>query len=308
MSLDCGAWAAPSWGRRVGAVVLALVFAGLPVAAAWAASDDPTRFGLFRHKSEFARQLKAGAELYVAGVRTEVRVSQRSGSAIRIRATLYSFSRDRLGRIRLETEEAADGWRVAVRWPGGEPRRGERAELDIATPSLDLLDVDVRNAEISVEKLRTGEVRLRTSNDGISVDDLTGRLSARTSNAEIEVDDQRGEAELNTSNARIEAVLLSGGLTAATSNASIEVEARYLEGGEAVELETSNGAVELTLARDVQGRIEAATSNGGMSAVGFASVNGTSMGPDGGFLQIGQDETVRARISTSNARVVLRGE
>ncbi|MBF2755007.1 MAG: DUF4097 family beta strand repeat protein [Gammaproteobacteria bacterium AqS3] len=299
---------------RLGVAALALMVAAvgvLPAAGAWAAAapdDDPTRFGLFRHKSEFSRQLKAGAQLYVSGVRTEVSVSQRSRSTIRIQATLYSFNRDRLGQIRLETEETADGWRVAVRWPGGEPRRGERAELDIITPPLELLDVDVQNAEISIEKLRTDEVRLRTSNEEISVDELIGRLDARTSNAEIEVDDQQGDARLKTSNARIEVAMQSGGLSASTSNASIDAEARFLDGDESVELDTSNGSVELSVSKNLRGRIEAETSNGGMSATGFTAVNGTSMGPEGGFLQIGEDRTVRAKISTSNGRVVLRGE
>jgi DUF4097 and DUF4098 domain-containing protein YvlB len=109
----------------------------------------------------------------------------------------------------------------------------------------------------------TGPARLRTSNGSIRVQDLHGSLDAQTSNAAVDLIDIEGDVTARSSNGHIHAEGLRGGFDANTSNAGVNAKISRMD--RAVRVETSNGAVDLSLPPDVKNDVRVSTNNSGIT-------------------------------------------
>lgn len=94
---------------------------------------------------------------------------------------------------------------------------------------------------------RATALRLRASNGGIRLQDLTGEVNARTTNGGISLVGGAGRVHGETTN---------GGLRIELSGATWE--------GDGVELRTTNGGVQIRVPADYSAELEFATVNGGM--------------------------------------------
>ena len=103
-------------------------------------------------------------------------------------------------------------------------------------------------------------LNLVTSNGGIKTSQSRGPVSANTSNGKIEIKEAAGSLQLSTSNGKIIIENSVGNIQAASSNGVIQLIGCSLEGK--CKLETSNGAISVSLSDRTPVRLDASTSNG----------------------------------------------
>jgi hypothetical protein len=137
------------------------------------------------------------------------------------------------------------------------------ASFDIRVPKPCAADVATGNGRIHVRGLKERAL-LKTSNGGITVEDVDGNVEAATSNGRIIAESVGGDCRLRTSNGRIEVRSAHGNVWATTSNGAIRAEATPPPEGEVV-LQTSNGAIRADLPSNLRAALELHTSNGHVS-------------------------------------------
>ena len=165
----------------------------------------------------------------------------------RIVVSSWDQPRVRIHAVRkAESREVLDKVVVDVRGGGGDlsivskmPSKGESGFLDF-------LFGDGGNASIDYELTvpRTGDVKVENTNGSITLTDVSGRI------------------ELSTTNGRIEAVRCSGTINASTTNGSIRAELLQVSSGKAMEFETTNGSISVTVPPSFAATVDADTTNG----------------------------------------------
>ena len=108
------------------------------------------------------------------------------------------------------------------------------------------------------------DVDLTTSNGRIKATGIVGSLTADTSNGQIAVTECQGKFRLDTSNGEIRMQDVEATVDAETSNGGILFSGRLLPGTH--RMRTSNGAIKVTIPRDLAILIDAATSNGSITS------------------------------------------
>lgn len=88
------------------------------------------------------------------------------------------------------------------------------------------------------------------------------RISVRSVNGRVEVDGVEGRVEAKTVNGSVELTHVAGEVEASTVNGSVTARLDRLDPESRNEIDTTNGAVRLTLPRDADADIEARTVNG----------------------------------------------
>jgi hypothetical protein len=116
------------------------------------------------------------------------------------------------------------------------------------------------------------DLDLHTSNGRVEVVDQKADVRVRTSNGAIELTNTEGRAELHTSNGAMTLRAHRGPVQGETSNGTVSADIADLASFEDVELENSNGRIELRVPSDVSARFDASTSNGHVTISGFSSV------------------------------------
>jgi Putative adhesin len=150
-------------------------------------------------------------------------------------------------------------------WSFGEPavrqrRVGDRLVVTSSgcgfTPGLGC------TGSVELEVPRDMTLRLRTSNSGLTLQDLTGDIDASTSNGSVAGSGLTGRLRLHTSNGRVEATgLRTTRVDATTSNGGVRL--GFTIAPTTVVASTSNGSVEVLVPRDgTTYRVDATTSNG----------------------------------------------
>lgn len=221
-----------------------------------------------RYCEEREYRLDARSALSVdAGQNGGVAVTGWDRDEIRLIARISASSRD--GDPRDLVRDVAIGTGGTIQATGPRNRRGDSwaASFDLMVP-------------------RATAVRLRASNGGIKVQELTGDVTARTTNGGITVLGGAGRVQGETTN---------GGVR-------LELTGRSWDGA-GVELRTTNGGVQVSVPDDYSAELEVGTANGGMRLDIPVIVQGridrrirTQLG-DGGAL---------IRATTTNGGVVVR--
>jgi DUF4097 and DUF4098 domain-containing protein YvlB len=103
-------------------------------------------------------------------------------------------------------------------------------------------------------------LHLVTSNGGIKTSQSRGPVTANTSNGKIEIKEAVGALQLSTSNGKIIVDDSAGNIQASSSNGVIQLIGCSLEGK--CKLDTSNGAISVSLSDRTPVRLDASTSNG----------------------------------------------
>ena len=206
--------------------------------------------------------LKAGGRLSVETFNGSVDISGWDRDIVDISGTKYGPSQAEADDLRVDIETDADS--VSVRVPRPSIRRNNQgARLVIKIPRNTRLDrITSSNGSLRAQD-GSGPARFRTSNGSIRVEDLHGDLEAETSNSSIEVQGVDGETIAHTSNGHIRAERLGGSLDASTSNSSVHADITRAD--RPVRLDTSNGAVELTLPPKFSSGVHVDTNNGSIT-------------------------------------------
>ncbi|MDD4253728.1 MAG: DUF4097 family beta strand repeat-containing protein, partial [Methanoculleus horonobensis] len=178
-----------------------------------------------------------------------------------VKRTVYG--RGELAKVRIEVTEG-DPLRIETVHTGLNPQVSVGYTIYLP-PGVVLRRVESSNGPIDLAGARVNGTELRTSNGPVLVDGAPGGdLTAASSNGGIEVRDAEGYVTARTSNAGITVEDCGGVTELQTSNGPISAEIPALRGDTAIT--SSNGAVTLRLAGNLNARVAATTSNGRITA------------------------------------------
>lgn len=221
-----------------------------------------------RYCEEREFSLAARPDLAVdAGRNGGIRVSGWDRDEIRLIARINASSRDGDPRALARAVEVRTGSTIEAAGPRTGNRDGWSASFELMVP-------------------RATALRLRASNGGIQLSELTGDIGARTTNGGISVLGGAGRILGETTN---------GGLR-------LDLTGRTWDGS-GVELRTTNGGVQIRVPADYSAELEVGTVNGGMQLDIPVTVQGridrsirTQLGNGGPLI----------RATTTNGGVVVR--
>lgn len=239
--------------------------------------------------------LKTGGRLNVEGFNGSVDVSVWDQERVDISGTKHARTQEDMRDLKIEVDHRADS--VSVRAIRPNMRRGNLgANFAIKVPRGVVLEhVTTSNGAIRTSD-GAGPARLKTSNGHVEVRRLKGTLNAETSNGPVELEDVEGAVEVHTSNGHIRADGIRGALEATTSNSNIHATLEKLNG--AVKVQSSNGAIELTLPPNMQSAVRAHTSNSGITLHLPGDVNARlSAGTSNASISTDYDVHLRGEIS-----------
>ncbi|MCZ2154921.1 MAG: DUF4097 domain-containing protein [Bryobacterales bacterium] len=236
----------------------ALIFlAGSPVVAA---IGD---FGKVTEDFTYSYPLAAGGTLEIFSRNGSVEVLGWEKETVEIRGTKYAQNRDELDRTKVDISVSPVSLVIRSVFPDNRAS-GKGVRYVIRAPFAAVVNmVETSNGGVRVEQVAR-VTKLATSNGSMVVYRSAGPLAANTSNGSIRVTETKGDLRLSTSNGRIEAESVVGSIHANTSNSSIRVAVQEPAAGEALQLETSNGTVELTMRSYAANPMTLETSNGGI--------------------------------------------
>jgi hypothetical protein len=247
-------------------IPLALSLLSLPLAAdIW---DDSGRY-----KEDFSYDFKLapGGHLEVDSFNGPVQVVGWDHDSVRVRGTKHASRQAALRAIRIDASGNPSDVRLRADSPS--PNCNCGVSFTVSVPRKTRLDnVSTSNASLRIESIE-GRARLRTSNGEIRLYDISGEVQATTSNAGIEAQKLTGPAILRTSNGRIRGDNLRGGLEATTANSSIDVTVSEADPARPLILNSSNGAITLSLLTWKANEIRATTSNASVNIFLPAALN-----------------------------------
>ncbi len=160
----------------------------------------------------------------------------------------------------------------------------------------DLIGRGVQSANIHyyLQVPRATALDLSTANGEVRVRGTEGNLDANTTNGDVDVTGVRGRADVRTTNGEIRIARVEGLVDALTTNGSVAAEITKVPSSGGMELQTTNGNVQLALPRDVHAEVEANTTNGRVSI----NYNVTTSG-------VITSKTIRGKIGGGGARIIL---
>jgi len=90
-------------------------------------------------------------------------------------------------------------------------------------------------------------------------------LNLDNTNGAIEISDVRGSHRVSTTNGHIELARCGGDVDAETTNGAIRAELAEVNPGKSIRLETTNGRITVAVPKSVAARVDASTTNGGIT-------------------------------------------
>lgn len=161
--------------------------------------------------------------------------------------------------IRVNASESAGRLEIDVEIPSKWNRHGT-ANLDIHLPRDIALSVTSANGKICLCGM-LAPVHARSSNGGVSIEDVVGDIEVYTSNAKCCFARTQGRLRARSSNGKIELTNHAGSVDASTSNGVINASLEDL-GQEGILLATSNGRIVLELPDEVDAEVDIRVENG----------------------------------------------
>ncbi|MGH9668142.1 MAG: DUF4097 family beta strand repeat-containing protein [Bryobacteraceae bacterium] len=232
-----------------------LAVAGLAFLLAGCDDFDFSPGDRYQEDFHFSYPLAAGGKIDVENTNGDVDILGWEKDVVEINGTKYSSSKSALDSMKIDVVPGSDS--VHIRTIPAVPFHGNSgARYNIRVPRRVVLErIASSNGGLHIDDIQ-GNATLHTSNGSIRVERLQGDLDAQTSNGRIEARDTHGSCTLRTSNGRIEADVAKGAFVATTSNGSIHARLTEPDPDHVVKLESSNGAIDLTMeaAREVRAR------------------------------------------------------
>lgn len=212
-------------------------------------------------------ELKAPAsaklKVYNANGRTRVIGEDRDDIEVRIekqaRAETAEAAEELMDAIRVVPSETPEHLLLEVEIPSKWNRHGV-ANLEIFVPRAMKVGVTAANGKVCLQGLK-GDVRARSGNGSLHVNDIEGDVWVTTSNAKVCCNEIRGDLYARSSNGKLDLDHLCGSVDASTSNGVICANLDEL-GEQGIVLATSNGKIVLELPDLVDADIDIRVDNG----------------------------------------------
>ncbi len=225
----------------------------------------------FREDFHYNYKLSPGGRLSVESFNGSVEIFSWDKDEVDISGAKYASSEDLLAALKVDVVATENFIQVRTIRPSG--RRGNMgAKYVIRAPRRTDLDrIESSNGAVTVEGFE-GDARLRTSNGGVRITNLTGNIEADTSNGGMDLSGFQGSAVLHTSNGGIKADGVRGHFEATTSNGGVDATIAGDGDNRPVRVRTSNGSIRLTLEGTLGTDIYANTSNASITLRAPASL------------------------------------
>lgn len=188
--------------------------------------------------------------LTVSNINGQVEITGWDGDNVTINAVKKStFGKEELDKIQINVTKNGNYLNVKTKYSGLSTIQGS-VDMNIKVPrTIHIESVTSSNGQIQIQQAK-GNISAESSNGGIFIDTVEGYVSAQTSNGQIQVIGTTGIGNLRTSNGPIIA----------------EVD-DYLQD---ITIETSNGAVMISLNPSLNASIEMTTSNSQITIEGIS--------------------------------------
>lgn len=224
---------------------------------------DPSEWGNSdRYKEDFSstHKLASGGRVVLEGFNGSVEVMGWDKDEVEVSGTKSASREEVLKAINVDVTADAGMVRIRARRPDERNCNcGVRFTLKVPKKVI-LEDISTSNGSLRLESIQ-GSARMHSSNGAVHVWGVDGDVDIQTSNGSVDVDKFIGSADLKTSNGRIKASGIEGAFSARTSNGSIDVDIDALDTGKPVVLSSSNGSINLALAKWQNNEVRASTSN-----------------------------------------------
>lgn len=253
-------------------LLLTLALLALPGLAGAAASPD------FEWKGALAR----GKVLRVQGISGDVQATRASGSEATVTA-VKSGKSDRLDEITIEATPSASGMTICVVYPR---RHGGRTRCDARGMHGDPIDIDDASVDFTIHVPDGVRLEAEQVNGSIEASDLGGDVEAASVNGTIRIE-TRGLAQASTVNGSIYASMGRGSWS------------------RAIHFSTVNGSIRLTLPRDVDADVSAASVNGSFRSDFPSRSTKAFWGGSGEMHALIGSGASKLRLSTVNGDIAL---
>ncbi|HEX7077510.1 MAG TPA: DUF4097 family beta strand repeat-containing protein [Candidatus Eisenbacteria bacterium] len=147
---------------------------------------------------------------------------------------------------------------ASIRLTSRYPKRHE----EIGIWAILVHKVEALNVHYYLQVPKQSSLNLRTSNGEIRIRGALGTVNALTVNGDVELTGAAGPADVRTTNGEVRLTGISGSAIARTTNGGVTADVASLPKGGVVNLQTTNGDVDVRLPKDVAATVEATTTNG----------------------------------------------
>jgi DUF4097 and DUF4098 domain-containing protein YvlB len=231
-----------------------------------AGCGDLGQFDRYREDFHFSQAFQADGRLEVENFNGSVDVASWDRNSIDVSGTKYAPSKEQMDRIKVDFH--VDGGVAYVKvnrvdsmnWGGG-----YGAKFLIRVPKATTLSrVKTTNGGITVEDIDGGGT-VNSTNGRIMLARVNGAFDLETTNGGIELDQCQGAIRAHTTNGTVKGQLASGSINASTSNGAIDVTLRKTKQGDQLHAETTNGSVTLAIGEFNGNEISASSTNGSIT-------------------------------------------
>jgi len=249
---------------QIGARILLLIgMAALMTGCDW---DEIGSFGdshAYEKPFHDSHPLKPGGRLTVENFNGSIEISGWDQDRVEIEGVQYASTPELRDAIKIEVSGSSDSIQIRTIRPGG--RYGNMGVKYIikAPRKVDLDRIVSSNGSVKASDIE-GVIRLRTTNGSVRAARVRGNLEATTSNGGVDVEELDGPATIRTTNGRVSGEAIRGTLQVSTSNGSIHARLLKAEPHRPVRLQTTNGAIDLTMDSLDDNEVRASTTNGGI--------------------------------------------
>jgi hypothetical protein len=210
----------------------------------------------------YSYPLKAGGRISLDNFNGSVEIAGWDQETVDISGAKYGATPEARDAVKIDVAPSPDS--VTIRTIRPSERRNVGARYVLRVPRRTQLDrITTSNGHMRVNDV-TGPARVKTSNGSLKVINLGGPFDGGTSNGSVELENIKGDCTVKTSNGRVRAQGVNGAFEATTSNGSVDAALDELRPG-GVRVSTSNGGITVRLARSVNARLMARTSNASVS-------------------------------------------
>ncbi len=227
---------------------------------------DLGQFDRYREDFHFSQAFQPNGRLEVENFNGSVDVASWDRNSVDVSGTKYAPSKDQMDRIKVDFH--VDGGVVYVKvnrvdsmnWGGG-----YGAKFLIRVPKATTLSrVKTTNGGVTVEDIDGGGT-VQSTNGRISLARVSGAYDLQTSNGGIELDSCQGAYRAHTTNGAIRGQISAGSLNASTTNGTVDVTLRKTKPGDPLRAETTNGSVKLALGELNDNEVTASSTNGSIT-------------------------------------------
>ena len=219
----------------------------------------------FREDFHLNYKLEPGQRISVENSNGSVEVAGWEKNEVDISGERYAPTEEYLRELKVDVQASPTAVRIRTLRPKTTTWHGSSGGVKylIRVPKQTLLDrIESTNGSLRVEDVQ-GNAQLRSTNGSVKLYRSQGSYDVLTTNGSIELSSHSGDVKARSTNGGIRAEDLKGSLTAETTNGSIHARLSAV-GAAPVRLETTNGAIDVTLEKAAAG-LRATTSNGSIT-------------------------------------------